>query len=249
MYDDSFIVVWQIALKYNVRITIRGDIKVMLRKHKKLTKKELKQDPLVIFTAQVLDYIEEEWIKIGGIILAVVLVAFIAVFVVKGKKKSEINAYDAALAALQKNAPEAPDLLKAVVDKHGGSQSAAQALIQLGNLYYQQKDYDLSEKYFAEYIDKFSGDPLTDFGAYNGLGAVLEEKGEPRKAAEIYEKFLNSHKHSPFNSMMCMNAAKAFLLAGDKDQATQYFTRVVENPYDSNEKQEALYYLQTLKPN
>ncbi|MCE5250649.1 tetratricopeptide repeat protein [bacterium] len=219
----------------------------MLRKHKKLTKKELKQDPLVIFTAQFLDYIQGEWMKIGGTILAVLLIIFVSMFIVKGKHASENKAYDAALIALQTNAPEAPDLLKTVVEKHGGSQSAAMALIQLGNMYFQKKDYDQAEKYFTRYIDKFSGDVLTDFNAYNGLGSVLEEKNEPAKAAAIYEKFISKHANSPFTSMMCINTAKAFWLAGNKEQAKTYFLKVVDNPYDSNEKQEAQYYLETLQ--
>ena len=69
----------------------------MLRKHKKLTKKELKKDPLVIFIAQTLDYLRSEWMKIVGTIAVVVLVITIALLIVNGKKKSTINAYDAAI--------------------------------------------------------------------------------------------------------------------------------------------------------
>lgn len=221
----------------------------MLRKHKRLTKKELKKDPFVIFTAHALDYIRDEWIKIGGTILAVVLVITATTFIVKGRRRSEINAYDAALTALQNDAPEAMALLRAVVERHGGSQKAADTLLRLGNLYFQQKDYESSEKYYSQYIEKFSGDPLSDFNAFSGLGVVLEEKGEHTKAAKTYEQFINKYKDSPFNSMMCISAAKAYLLAGDKKSARRYFSKVAEEPQDSKEKQEALYYLGMLNLN
>ena len=226
-----------------------GDDALMLRKHNKLTKKELKKDPLLIFTARALDYFRNEWVKIVGTALAVVLVVFAASMITKGRKRSETNAYDAALTALQNNAPEASALLNAIVDKYGRSQRAADALLRLGNLHFQQKDYEQSEKYFSKFIEKFSGDPLSDFNAYNGLGIVLEEKGEPARAAEVYEKFLSKHKNSPFDSLMLLAAAKAHWLAGNKTAAKDYFTKVAEQAVDSQEKQEALYYLEMFQLN
>ena len=108
----------------------------MLRKHKRLTKKELKKDPFVIFMAQAVDYLRKEWLKIGSTILAVVLVISISLIVVKGRRKSAMNAYDAALTAIANDAPEALDLLKRVVEEHGGSKRAGDALIKLGNSYF-----------------------------------------------------------------------------------------------------------------
>ncbi|HUT64326.1 MAG TPA: tetratricopeptide repeat protein [Anaerolineae bacterium] len=218
----------------------------MLRKHKRLTKKELKKDPFVIFTAQVLDFIKNEGVKIGSTILIVVVVVSLGTFFFKSRNKSEINAFDAAFTALQNDAPEALDLLRNVVDTHGNSDRAADALLKLGNIYYNKKEYELSEKYFNQYINKFSGDPLSDYNAYNGLGVVYEEKGEYAKAAKTYEQYLTKHKNSPFDSMIWMNIAKAYWLAGDKESSKQYFTKISEKAQDSDEKQEALYYLQML---
>ncbi|MFC1509522.1 tol-pal system YbgF family protein, partial [Candidatus Omnitrophota bacterium] len=210
---------------------------------------ELKKDPLLIFTARTLDYIRDEWVKIVGTVLTVVLVVFAATMIIKGRKRSETNAYDAALTALQSNAPEASALLNAVVDKYGRSRWAADALLRLGNLHFQQKDYEQSEKYFTRFIEKFSGDTLSDFNAFNGLGIVLEEKGEPAKAAEVYEKYLSKHKNSPFETMMLISAAKAHWFAGNKTSAKEYFTKVAEQSADSQEKQEALNYLEMFQLN
>ena len=90
----------------------------MLRKHKKLTKKELRKDPLLIFIAQAQDFLRAEWLKILSTIVVVVLVITGATFFIKGRDKSRINAYDAALTAVQNDAPEATDLLKTVVNKY-----------------------------------------------------------------------------------------------------------------------------------
>lgn len=221
----------------------------MLKKHKRLTKKELKKDPFVIFTAQALDFIKNEGTKIGGAILIAVVVVSLGTFFFKSRNKTEINAFDAAFTALQNDAPEALDLLRNVVDTYGGSKRAADVILKLGNIYFNEKDYELSEKYFKQYINKFSGDPLSDFNAYNGLGVVYEEKGEYTKAAATYEQYLTKNKNSPFESMIWMNVAKAYWLADDKELSKQYFTKISEKAHDSNEKQEALYYLQMLDLN
>jgi TolA-binding protein len=224
-----------------------GEKNGMLRKHKKLTKKELKKDPLVIFTAQAVDFFKTEWIKITGTILVVVLVTTVSLLIVNGRKRGEINAYDAALTAMQNNAPEANDLLKRVADKYRGSMSASEALLQLGNRYYQQKDLANAEKCFTEYIKRYAKDPVSGFNAYNNLGAVYEEKGDFANAGKTYDAFVAKFKDSVFNSIMCLNAGKAYLYAGDKDSAKKNFTMITENYRDSQEKQEALYYLETLK--
>jgi tetratricopeptide (TPR) repeat protein len=219
----------------------------MLRKHKKITKKELKKDPLVLFAAQVMDFIKAEWVKIASTILAVVLVVAISLFIVQGKKKGEMNAYDAAITALQNNAPEANDLLRKVVEKYGGTSSAAEALIQLGNRYFQQKDIKKSEECYTEFIKKYAKDPVSGFNAYNNLGSVYEEKGDFKAAARTYESFNEKFKSSVFGSIMYLNAGKAYLLAGDKDSARKNFVKITEHYRDSLEKQEAIYYLETLK--
>lgn len=218
----------------------------MLKKPKRLTKKELKKDPLVLLSAQAVDFLRAEWIKIGSIVLVVVVVSLIALLIVNGKKKGEINAYDAAMIALQNNAPEATDLLKRIVTNYGGSRSAADALIQLGNRFYIQKDLNNSEKYYKEYIDKYSGDPVYGFNAFNNLGSIYEEKGDFKKAAVTYEQYIQKYKTSVFNTIMYLNAGKAYIQAGDKESAKKSLTAIVQSFPDSREKEEAAFYLESL---
>ncbi|MHB9027913.1 MAG: tetratricopeptide repeat protein [Candidatus Latescibacterota bacterium] len=218
----------------------------MLKKHKKITKKELKKDPLLIFAAEAADFVRAEWVKIASTIGAVLLVVIISLLLVGMKKRSEISSYDAALAAVQNNAPEATDLLKKVAFKSGGSH-AAEALLQLGNRYYQNKDLENSEKCYTEFIKKYSSDPLYGFTAYFNLGGILEEKGNYKAAAETYEKYIKTFQNSVLSPKMRLSAGRAYLLAGEKDSAKKNFLAVAETPKDSREKQEALYYLETLK--
>lgn len=218
----------------------------MLRKHKKLTKKELKKDPLVIFIAQTLDYLRGEWMKIVGTIVVVVLVVAVALLIVNGRKKSTMNAYDAAITALANDAPEALDLLKKVVENHSGSDQAGEALIKLANEYLRQNDLDSAEEYYNQYIDKYSNDPVYSFNAYSGLGAILEEKDEFSKAGSIYESFIRKNKNSVFLPIMYLNAGKAYYNSGDMEAAKRNFLAITSNFEDAKEAQEASYFLELI---
>lgn len=214
----------------------------MLRTHKKLTKKELKKDPLVIFIAQAVEFLRDEWVKIVASVVAVIVVIVVGYLIVNGSRKSTINAYDAAITAIANNAPEAHDLLKRVVDDHSGSEYAGEALITLANDSVRQKDLDNAEKYFQQYIKNYD-DPIYLFNAYNGLGAVYEEKGDYKKAAETYEQYVSKNKSSVFSALMYLNAGKAYFQSGDKDAAKRNFHEITENHSDSKELQEAQYFL------
>ena len=113
----------------------------MLRKHYKLTKKELKKDPFVIFMAQTVDFLKKESIKIISTVIVIAVVFTLAFLIVKGRKKGAVNAYDAAFIAMSKDAPEALDLLENAVKDYGGYSKTGEATIQLGNAYFQKKDF------------------------------------------------------------------------------------------------------------
>ncbi|MFC1528719.1 tetratricopeptide repeat protein [Candidatus Latescibacterota bacterium] len=218
----------------------------MLRKHKRLTKKELKQDALVIFTAQVVDFMRKEWIKISSTFLVVMLVIILSFFMVQGKKKRTINAFDTAFTALKNDAPEALDLLKSVVEKYGGSKRAGEATIKLGNSYFHVKDYDSAERYFNLYIDEYANDQIYIFNAFNSLGGIFEEKGDYLKAGNIYEKYISEYKNSIFLPIMILNAGKAHFLSGNKDEAKRNFLKITNDYKDSKEKQEATFFMELL---
>ncbi len=218
----------------------------MLRTHKKLTRKELKQDQLVIITAQAVEYLRKGWPKIVSTILGVVIVIALSFFIVRGRERSELNTYDAALKALQNGAPEAIDLLSRYADKYQGSERAAESTMRIANYYYANKDYDNAEKYYRLYLKEYTNDPIFGYNAYNGLGGILEEKGEMAEAGKLYEEFIQKYSSTPFVSIMYLNAGKSYLAAGDTSSAKRNFSKIVDDYADSPEKQEALFYMELI---
>ena len=218
----------------------------MLRKHKRLTKKELKKDPFLIFTAQVVEYLREEWMKIAGTVAVVAVVIIAAFLIVNGRQKGEINAYDRAMTALSNNAPEASELLENLVSRYGGSERAGEALIALGNQSLLTEDYDSAEKQFSTYFKKYTDNPILALNACNGLASIYEHKGDFSKAAETYESFISKNASSVFNPMIHLNAGKAYYHSGDKDAAKRHFTAITEKHSSSREQVEATFFLELL---
>lgn len=218
----------------------------MLRKHKKLTKKELKHDPLVIFAAQVVDFLQNEWLKIVATIAIVLVVILGMTFFIGSRGRSAINAYDAAITAMNNNAPEAMDLLKHVADDYGSSEQGKEALLMLANSYLLQKNYDEAETYYKEFIDSAHADQVHLFNAYNALGGIYEEKGDYQKAAETYEQFLKKSSTSVFASVMYLNAGKSYYHSGNLGAAKTNFEKITESYKDSEENQEAVYFLELI---
>lgn len=218
----------------------------MLRAHKHLTKKEIKKDPFLIFVAEAVDFMEREWMKIGGILLGTFVVIVAAVLIVNGTRKSDLNAYDSAMTAFYTSAPESIDLMTRYVDKHSGSPNATKVALQLANYYFIQKNYETAEKYYRQSIGKVSGDAIFGFNAYNGLGAILEERGDFDQAAKNYESFVQAFGESAFTEAMRFKAGKAYFLAGNKESAERNFQTILDSAIDSELKQEARYYIELI---
>ncbi len=218
----------------------------MLKKHKRLTKKEMKKDPFLIITAQIVEYFRNEWMKIAGTVMGVVVIVSVAVFIVNTKTESEIKDFDRAMSAFNTNQPEAIDIMGKYADKYSGSKYAETIIIKLGNHYYTEKDYQNAEKYYSKYINKYSDNPIYSFNAYCGLGGIYEDQGNFSKAGEIYERYINKHKNSTFLPIMRLNAGKAYYAAGENNSAIENFNVIIDKFADSIEKQEAIFYVEMI---
>ena len=216
----------------------------MLRQHKHLTKRELKRDPVLIFTAQVTEFIEREWMKIAAITAVVVLIVGVSYLIVSGQRSGALNAYNTAINALDNDSPEALDLLDGFVDKYSWSSMAEEGLIRLGNELFQRGRYDDAAETYNAYIDKYNNNPIHVFNAFNGLGAILEQRGDFGEAAELYETYIRKFNNSAFIPSMYLNAGKAYYLSGNIDAAKRNLTVFTDKYADTAERTEAGYYLE-----
>lgn len=105
-------------------------------------------------------------------------------------------------------------------------------LANLGQAYYEKKEYSEAEKYFKEALEMEPGFANALFG----LGKTYLAQGEVRKAAEYFEMAVKS---APNNAEAQFELADSSRLLGDLDKAAAAYNRVIELSPNSDLAREA----------
>ncbi|NOZ62491.1 MAG: tetratricopeptide repeat protein [Calditrichaeota bacterium] len=222
----------------------------MLKPHKKITRRQIKEDPLVTYYFKTLDFMREHSQKFY--IGAIVFLALIFLFVMfsKSKRNAELNASEALTKAnyeLSQNKTQEPiDILLNMVDNYSGTKSAAKGVFLLGKAYYEKGDYEKAQLYFQRYLDDYGDDPILTGGAYSGLGASLEQQNKFLEAAQIYERGAKKIANDFLAPRLWMKAGRCYQRANEIAKARACYQTVIEKYAESNFKTDAELYLAKL---
>ena len=210
----------------------------MLAKHKKISKKEMKEDKLVtsFYRAKELFYEYQGKILIGFGVLVVIVVAFILINQNNEKNNVKANAllakvmplYDAGQYkdAIDGKKLENIDGLKKIADEYGSSEAGEMAKLFLANSYFYTSDFDNALKYYKDFSGK--GDEFKA-AAYAGTASCLEAKKEYKDAADYYKKAASVAKGNFENPEYLLKAGICFMSANDNSSAKELFTRLKED--------------------
>ena len=212
----------------------------MLIPKKRITKKELKHDPLFTTLGQLEVFYNENKKYISYALTGIVIVV-IAIFMFVNNRRANnekaaaefgkvFKLYDAAIndpkqyTVLINGQPDRGIMgLKAIVDNYGGSESGELARFYLADVYFNLGQYDEALKQF----DAFSGgDKLLRASALAGMGGCLEVKKEYEKAASEYEKASSVASNESSAPEYLNAAARCYGLAGEKEKAVTLFKRL-----------------------
>lgn len=218
----------------------------MLKPRKRLTRKQIKQDKFIITVMKVLRYVQRnaKWVVIGVVALLVVV---LALAVTRQQKKSrEIRSIEALggaqMAKWAGQDEEALKLYQQITEEFGGTKSAGEAWVALGNLYFEQKQWEQAENAFKRYLKKYNDDPILTYTAWSGIAACLEEQGRYQQAAEKYQSFADQNHDSAWAAPALYNASRCFRLAGQLPQAKMALQRIIDSypdlPLSSRAKNE-----------
>ncbi len=213
----------------------------MLKPKRKLSKRELKEDPILSTIGQAKTFYEQnkKYISYGVTALAVLIVATIVYFNNRARNDEKAatelgkvyHIYDAGLTdktqyTLAINGqPERGIMgLKTIVDNYGGTTSGEMARFYLANAYYNTGQYDEALKQF----DKFSSDDkLLKASASAGSAACYEAKNDMQKAAQKFEEAASiAGATASITPEYVNDAARDYGLAGQKAKALELFKRL-----------------------
>jgi len=212
----------------------------MLQGRKKITHKELKKDRLVTSYFQLRNWFEQpENRKRIGMAAGIVVILVIAVFLYISNKKTKneeaeaklslvLNLYQQGkyLEAINGDPATGVAGLNEIVSNYGSTNAGQTSKFFLANCFYNIKDYDNALKNFDDYS---GSNDLIKASCIAGMGAAYEAKGDPKKAAEYYEKSVKVNKELLINQDNLFNAIRIYSQSGDKESANRLYKMLKED--------------------
>jgi len=212
----------------------------MLSPKKKITKKEIKQDPLISAYDQTISFYYENKKVIGYAITALLVIVVAIIIYMNNQRTNNAKAaaelgkifpvYDAGEndARQYKVAIEGqPDRgimgLRAIVDNYGSTEAGELARFYLATAYFSLGQFDDALKQFESFS---SGSDLLKASADAGIARCYEAKQDLGKAASYFEKAAGVSKTSPLTPEYLNSAARCYGLSGEKEKAVTLLKRL-----------------------
>ncbi len=204
----------------------------MLEKKKKITKKEIKQDPLVTSYYKVYNFFLEHQAKIL-IVIATVALVIISIIVYSNKKESDnltaanllskvIPLYNNALYQQAIDGQKAQNIvgLKSIVDNYGNTEQGEVTKIYLANCYLFMGKSEEAYKYFKDYD---GSNLLLKAASLAGQAAYFETKKDYKKSVDLYKEAVKIYKENPSNADYLLKAGINLMKLNKKEEAKKIF--------------------------
>lgn len=201
-----------------------------LVKHQKITRRQIKEDPLVTAAFRATEVWDRQRSRILIVLGAVVLVGLLVFFMMQARSKAEEKAsgdlFRATLAIQQGDYASATPMLKEIVDNSPGTKSARTAMLYLGDAAEAQGHSSESASWYRRFLDKASGNKDLERQGYNGLGAALEDAHQYGPAADAYGEAAKRSPTGNIRGRAMMAQGRALLGAGQTAKAIEVYKAV-----------------------
>jgi len=222
----------------------------MLRPRKHLSKKELKEDKLVTFYAQLTAWLENYKMYLVAGIAALAVIVLGVYFYSQSSKSAEKDASveltKATRAYESSDLSTAIPMLTSLVEKYGHTASGNLGRFYLANALFQNKEFDKAKAYYDKFASSFKGDDYFRSAAFGGVAACLEEKKQYEDAAKAYERAAEKFEKSAQEATFLFKAGRCYLLANKAEKAKGLFQKIVDGFPKAPERDEALVQLSLL---
>jgi len=205
----------------------------MLRARKRITKKELKHDPMLetIFRVETFFKSHSKEVIYGAIGIAAIFV--VSIMVLNSKRGAEVDAAAAVgIAQFKFMSGDFQDAIVRLEDalrKYPGTRAVTQGKFYLGNANFQAGNREDAEKNFRDFLDEGSDDILLVASSYAGIAAVREDMQDFAEAAANYRKAALKSESKFQTEMYTLSAVRNFHKAGNSDMALQLIEDILED--------------------
>jgi tetratricopeptide (TPR) repeat protein len=211
---------------------------------KKVTRKELLKAPdeFLTFSERVFQWIGDHSQQVTTgllVILALVLLTMGVRWYMGYSHQQAVAAYNRATTGLSSPQPTPQQdqavikELEKLIDDHSGAKPARYALLDLGRLYFKQKEYDKALGVYQAWLDKASADDarMIPF-VKSGLAYTLEAKGDLAQAAAVWEEIRKGNA-ATMNDEALLSLARLYLGQNRKDDARKTYQDLIQAMPDS----------------
>jgi len=201
-----------------------------LVKHQKLTKRQIKEDPLVTAAFRGTALWEEYGTRVLIGLGAVALVALLAFFVGRSRAQSEERAtgdlFRARMSLAQGDYSSAVQMLKEIVDNAPGTNAARSSMHFLGDAFAMQGKQTDAITWYRKYAGKVGGDRDAKAAGLHGLAAALEDHGDFQEAAATYSDLAKVAANDTDRGRVMLAQARCYSRAGQSQKAIEIYTAV-----------------------
>ena len=167
----------------------------MLKPKKKITKKEIKRDPLLETTFKAQTFLKENRTSVTRIAIGVAVVVIIAYVLIGQNRTRNIEARTAfgkALVAYASNDPDNARLqFEFVSDEYSGNKQGAMADYYLGKILYDQNDFSAAKLALENYINSSQVELLTS-NAFIMLSDIYIEEGDLQTSIKMVKNAIKT---------------------------------------------------------
>lgn len=196
----------------------------------RITRQQLKEDPLLKTTGETVDYVQHHMRMIVGLTVALVVVVA-AVLVVRSSAARGEERAAGLLAEARGNMirgvlePAAAGL-NTVIQAHKGTEAAREARVLMGTLRYNQGRYNEAEEHYREAVRIYADDPILGQVARRGLAACLENVARYEEAAAVFAEIVKASPPSDLRADMQLAQARNLLKSGRTEEAEAVYREV-----------------------
>ena len=202
---------------------------------RKIRKKELKKpDEFITFTSKIITWCHDNTRIVIGVLASVtVLIAITsAAFLFKARRETKARGlYEEALSLYQVESSGnagaidysmAAAKLEEVKQRYHSTKVAANVLMDLGNIYFQEGDYEKAISCYTGFLQRTDvSHPLHD-QALESLGGTYEAKALWQEALEVYQR-LASEGAPVYQAQAQLYLGRVYEAIGDKQKAMTHY--------------------------
>ena len=205
-----------------------------LVRHQKLTKRQIKEDPLVTAAFRAREFWDAHGQKVLIGVGALALIVVLGYLILRARDQAEQRAsgdlFRAELSVRQGDYPTAVQLLNQIIDSAPGTRASGNAMILLGDSYAAQRKPRDAATWYQKALDRVGKDPVLRLSARRGLASSLEDGGQFAAAATAYEEIAREAASDNEKGRAMLAQARCLLAAGQRAKALEVIRAVIALP-------------------